>query len=268
MLQKPKDLQDTEFKTKAEGSNPTYNLKAEAAVPVASEDFVCLDQSEVGLEIFQVLEEWETTTTETLKQKEQLLYVGSEFLTKIFDVKLKEDGSKDAELCQRLKDYGSVKAKKGEAYKLKLSKPGEKMVDEIRPKDKTLEQMEDEVTAAVDVIWNKELAKRLTENPCISPELVGGAVAMQNTTWPSMFELGQGGNTTLYTSNRAAWFDPELGAGIFRPDHVANFVELTLASLSFDPEKPGGRERVQRTDETQVPAFKLAAWRQETMSEK
>jgi len=235
MLQKPKDLQDTEFKTKAvfhllgysfesavkEGSNPTYNLKAEAAVPVASEDFVCLDQSEVGLEIFQVLEEWETTTTETLKQKEQLLYVGSEFLTKIFDVKLKEDGTKDAELCQRLKDYGSVKAKKGEAYKLKLSKPGEKMVtDEIRPKDKTLEQMEEEVTAAVDVIWNKELAKRLTENPCISPELVGG------------------GNTTLYTSNRAAWFDPELGAGIFRPDHVANFVELTLASLSFDPEKP------------------------------
>ena len=30
----------------------------------------------------------------------------------------------------------------------------------------------------------------------------------------------------------------------------------------------GRCERVQRTDETQVPAFKLAAWRQETMSQK
>ena len=32
--------------------------------------------------------------------------------------------------------------------------------------------------------------------------------------------------------------------------------------------RSGCRERMQPTDETQVPAFKLAAWRQETMSEK
>eukprot|EP00435_Cladocopium_sp_Y103_P033174 s279_g8.t1 len=70
-----------------------------AAVPVACEDFVSLDQSEVGLEIFQ----WETET----KQKEQLLYVGSEFLTKMFDIKVKEDGTAD-QLCHRLKDCGSV----------------------------------------------------------------------------------------------------------------------------------------------------------------
>lgn len=58
--------------------------------------------------------------------------------------------------------------------------------------------------------------------PCVSPEIVGGGV-----------------NTTLFSSNRAAWLDPTLGAGKFRPDHVANYVELSLSSLSFQPsEKP------------------------------
>eukprot|EP00435_Cladocopium_sp_Y103_P016268 s2501_g4.t1 len=119
----------------------------------------------------------------------------------------------------RVSVHLEVKLYKGGPYKLQLWKPGDLVTkfDEIRPKEKTPEQIEEEVIAEVDVIWNKDPARRLTENPCISPELVGG------------------GNTTLYTSNRAAWFDPELGAGKFRPDHVANYVELSLASLTFQP---------------------------------
>ena len=62
--------------------------------------------------------------------------------------------------------------------------------------------------------------------PCVSPEIVGSGV-----------------NTTLFSSNRAAWFDPTLGAGKFRPEHVANYVELSLASLNFQQEKPPAVEK-------------------------
>jgi len=51
---------------------------------------------------------------------------------------------------------------------------------------------------------------------CISPELVGAGML-----------------TSLYTSHRGAWHDPELGPGQFRVDHVANFVELQLSGFRF-----------------------------------
>lgn len=220
MMPKPKDLQDEDFKTKAifhllgysfeskvvAGGNPNYNLTVQAAVPVASDDFVCLDESEVGVQIYQVSEEGQTS----------LLYIGADFLTEIFDIRVKEDGTRDPELAQRLKDVGSVRNYKGQ-YKLQLVRPGalpKAKFDEI--KDKKDKDLEEEVKAEVDVIWNRDASP--ADNLCVSPELVGGGV-----------------NTILFTSNRAAWFDPKLGAGKFRPDHVANYVELSLSSLNFQP---------------------------------
>lgn len=50
----------------------------------------------------------------------------------------------------------------------------------------------------------------------ISPEFLGGGVP-----------------TSFYTSHRSAWYDPELGPGKFRADHVANFVQLTIGALRF-----------------------------------
>ncbi|CAK0829627.1 unnamed protein product [Prorocentrum cordatum] len=50
----------------------------------------------------------------------------------------------------------------------------------------------------------------------LSPEFLGGGVPI-----------------SLYTSHRSAWYDPELGPGKFRADHVANFVQLTIGTLRF-----------------------------------
>eukprot|EP00927_Polykrikos_kofoidii_P042711 TRINITY_DN36766_c0_g1_i1.p1 TRINITY_DN36766_c0_g1~~TRINITY_DN36766_c0_g1_i1.p1 ORF type:complete len:3469 (-),score=466.77 TRINITY_DN36766_c0_g1_i1:385-10791(-) len=51
---------------------------------------------------------------------------------------------------------------------------------------------------------------------CISPEL-----------------QGRGPVTSLYTTHKGSWYDPCLGKNEFTPDHVANFVEFRLESLSF-----------------------------------
>ncbi|CAJ1399574.1 unnamed protein product [Effrenium voratum] len=245
----------------ATGSQPNYKLDAKAAVPVASEKFVALDRSEVAVEIFQILPEGR-----------RLLYVGSEFLTTMFNVTPLEDGS-SKDFMEALKNYTH-----GLDYKLRLHRPGvspKAKTDEIKKKE--AKDMEEEVLAEVNVSFSSQSFEDKSKKhpagepgaplPCCSPELLGGGV-----------------NTTLFTSNRAAWFDPSLGAGKFRPgarerrfgkgpkrpwdmdgdfapvslgpgdfaalggfrgpDHVANFVELTLSSLSFPPaEKDGDRDR-------------------------
>eukprot|EP00913_Durusdinium_trenchii_P011014 g10338.t1 len=96
------------------------------------------------------------------------------FLTEIFDIRVKEDGTRDPELAQRLKDVGSVRNYKGQ-YKLQLVRPGalpKAKFDEI--KDKKDKDLEEEVKAEVDVIWNRDAGP--ADNLCVSPELVGGNV--------------------------------------------------------------------------------------------
>eukprot|EP00928_Gymnodinium_smaydae_P067961 TRINITY_DN5099_c0_g2_i2.p1 TRINITY_DN5099_c0_g2~~TRINITY_DN5099_c0_g2_i2.p1 ORF type:complete len:3332 (+),score=752.58 TRINITY_DN5099_c0_g2_i2:2916-12911(+) len=53
--------------------------------------------------------------------------------------------------------------------------------------------------------------------------------------------VGMGQMTSLYTSHRGVWYDANLGAGKFRSDHVANYVEISLASLRF-PKTDTGNE--------------------------
>jgi len=294
-----------------EGNNPDYELTVKGAVPVSSEKFVSLDDSEVGVEIFQVIPEEEvevpgnkhpgdTFTKEisgklyhilvpegakpgsifkvalpssdnakavdvsvkypddkkqtswtqkvlgrdyqlsaperkegdpgemtisvaeasdpAVKEGRRLLYAGCESLTTLFNVTPKEDGSP--------LDFFKVLTSGAKPEQLQLFEPGAlvEIKSDEKDKDKT---MEVKVTADLGIACKglpDKPAETVTgaENPstqsmpCVSPELVGGGV-----------------NTTLYSCNRAAWFDPGLGAGKFRPDHVANYVELKLSSLTF-----------------------------------
>ncbi|CAE7447491.1 MKK1 [Symbiodinium natans] len=152
----------------------------------------------------------------SVKEGRRLLYAGCESLTTLFNVTPKEDGS-PLEFYQTLQNKAKVE-------QLRLFRPGASPQAKTEDKDKVKEKaLEEEVAADLDITCSHVKEQKSVPigdaqqlMPCVSPELVGGGV-----------------NTTLYSCNRAAWFDPGLGAGKFRPDHVANYVELKLSSLTF-----------------------------------
>eukprot|EP00931_Biecheleriopsis_adriatica_P040925 TRINITY_DN23439_c0_g1_i1.p1 TRINITY_DN23439_c0_g1~~TRINITY_DN23439_c0_g1_i1.p1 ORF type:complete len:3484 (+),score=873.59 TRINITY_DN23439_c0_g1_i1:112-10563(+) len=188
------------------GNNGNYNFKCEAAVPVAGENFVALDNSEVGIEIFYILPEG----------GKRLLFVGVETLVNLFNAPPSEGGDV----------WSFWKSNPVSEYQFRLLHPGSLPVG-AEDKNKTPEQKTEKPKAVVSLDLSA-LMEGPPSQTCVSPELIGGGV-----------------NTTLFSSHRAVWYDPELGSEKFRPDHVANFLELNLGSLRFpETDQPDDRDNV------------------------
>ncbi|CAE8611513.1 unnamed protein product [Polarella glacialis] len=177
----------------------SFQYSFEASVPVASDKFHALDSSEVAVEVYQ-----------TDKEGPKLLFVGTEPLTSIFKAPGSETGAGDYL-------HKAILSHQVSAYKLHLTSPGVSGGKE----DKSTKE-ERAMQASVSLSLQAEFsepsahAPHMSGAPNISPELVGGGV-----------------NTSLFSSHRLAWYDPELGPGKFRPDHVANFAEISINSMRF-----------------------------------
>ncbi|CAE8604779.1 unnamed protein product [Polarella glacialis] len=177
----------------------SFQYSFEASVPVASDKFHALDSSEVAVEVYQ-----------TDKEGPKLLFVGTEPLTSIFKAPGSETGAGDYL-------HKAILSHQVSEHKLHLTSPGVSGGKE----DKSTKE-ERAMQASVSLSLQAEFsepsahAPHMSGAPNISPELVGGGV-----------------NTSLFSSHRLAWYDPELGPGKFRPDHVANFAEISINSMRF-----------------------------------
>lgn len=192
----------------ATGINPEYRFKSscQAAIPVAGEEFVCLDSSEVSIEIYEQAPDASRT----------LLFIGSESLVTLFNAPGSESG-----VGMMLHEALFINAV--QSYSFRLYSQGAAVTKS--PDRVTTEKDVSKASVLIDIVPSRtapQATSPFAGTPvCVSPELVGGGVT-----------------TSLYSSHRLAWYDPELGPGKFRVDHVANFAEICLESLRLpDAEK-------------------------------
>eukprot|EP00441_Pelagodinium_beii_P032443 CAMPEP_0197641952 /NCGR_PEP_ID=MMETSP1338-20131121/15748_1 /TAXON_ID=43686 ORGANISM="Pelagodinium beii, Strain RCC1491" /NCGR_SAMPLE_ID=MMETSP1338 /ASSEMBLY_ACC=CAM_ASM_000754 /LENGTH=3533 /DNA_ID=CAMNT_0043215005 /DNA_START=82 /DNA_END=10683 /DNA_ORIENTATION=- len=192
------------------GASVDYNFSCQAEVPVASDKFVSLDNSEVAVEIYYLLPDVIKEDKTVFPGGQKLLVVGCEKIANIFKTEAGEDGK--TKLAEKLVSSGKI------ATKLRLYHPGAMAVlkdDETRRQADTGPKVEIDLELTANFTAKSEYPPN--KGPiCVSPELVGGGV-----------------NNTLFSAHRGVWYDPQLGGGRFRADHAATFLELSLQTLRF-----------------------------------
>jgi len=198
------------------GNNPTYTGAFQAEVPVspasneqaATPSLSALDESEVAIDIVQ----WDRNP-----KKHKTVWAGKMPLWKLFgpDENIVERsknatqtllGMEQEEVEEVVSLSQTLGRNSGRAVKtIKMVYPGMTGTDQLVYQG----SVEVEVSAGIRIAESNE--RRV-----ISPEL-----------------QGRGAITTLFSSHKAAWFDPKLGEGNFISDQTANFVELAFKELSF-----------------------------------
>jgi hypothetical protein len=214
-------------------TDPDFGFVCEAEVPVATaEEFVALDQAELGIEIFM-----ENTIPDDGQTERTLELVGSEKLIKLFNPKAKA-ADKDTNATNGVK-------------------PEEKGIREWIGGDSRTEDFDIQLAPPYDLAGKKGAAQatvklemnvrkgrgksdkdKTKQDVIISPELVGGGVM-----------------TSLFTSHRSLWFDKYMGNGQFNMAHVANFIEISLGSLRF-PTDEKGKDKDDEDDE-KYPLYRI-----------
>jgi hypothetical protein len=213
--------------------NPDFGFKCKATIPVASKNFVALDNSELCVEVFADNWVWPDDEEEDGWQERTLVYVGTERLETVFGTssiceKIANSQPKDwpVEHSLKLADPAAARGKGNVSVTLKVT-------GEIQAAGAPKEEGAKEEGKGKEK--DKDKDKKSKSDVPISPELLGGGMP-----------------TTLFSSHRSAWLDTGAGNGKFRSDHVANFVEISLSNLRFPDEK--GKEK---DDDEEYPVYRV-----------
>jgi hypothetical protein len=222
-----------QFSTKNDkqvGDNPQFRCQFEAEVPISADEMALavLDEHELGIEVVEYDEEPSLCKTS---------WVGNILLWKLF---LPADHPSLREVADH-----ALKKAQDTLHSVGIGAPQKEQIHSIA---QTLSNGNGQVMKTLPLVDTSGTGRRIFSRGTVDIEVTARVreAAEPTKTCISPELQGRGPITSLFSTHRGAWYDPNLGTTKFQADHVANFAEFRLDGLVFPPSHPDDGSKIYR----------------------